>query len=166
MPSKAEALLMLHIQADERLRRWPWEREYRFGAVAAGGRGKGLRARLQAAGLRDWRFDFAVPELMLAVEVEGITHYGKTKTGKMAIGRHQSATGIEGDLQKYDAAMRLGWTVYRCSQHMVASGRAVETIAILVDQLAGKRSVARFLASAIKPGERPKFEKPIQFEES
>jgi len=143
MPSKAEALLMLHIQADEQLRRWPWEREYRFGAVAAGGRGKGLRARLQAAGLRDWRFDVALPELMLAVEVEGITHYGRNRNGSMALGRHQTAKGIEGDLQKYDAAMRLGWTVYRCSQHMVASGRAVETIAVLVDQLALKREAER-----------------------
>lgn len=139
MPSNAEATLMLHIQADEQLRRWPWEREYRFGAMAAGGPGKGLRARLSAAGLCDWRFDFALPELSLAVEIEGITHYGRTRGGKMALGRHQSATGIEGDLQKYDAAMRLGWTVYRCSQHMVRAGHAVETIAILVEQAAQQR---------------------------
>lgn len=58
----------------------------------------------------------------------------------MALGRHQSAAGIEGDLQKYDAAMRLGWTVYRCSQHMVRAGHAVETIAILVEQAIEQRN--------------------------
>lgn len=131
--SQAEALLMLHIQASPALRHLTWEREHRFAAIAAGGAGRGLRQRLADSGLRDWRFDFAVPALSLAVEVEGITHFGKTAGGKMALGRHQSAKGIEGDLQKYDAAMRLGWTVYRCSQHMVRSGRAVETIELLVE---------------------------------
>lgn len=39
-----------------------------------------------------------------------------------------------------DAAMRLGWTVYRCSQHMVRAGYAVETIAILVEQAIEQRN--------------------------
>jgi len=133
--SQAEEVLAIQMRADERLRQFTWEREYRFGAMAAGGPGKGLRARLEAEGLRDWRFDFALPEIRLAVEVEGITHFGRSRSGKMAIGRHQSATGIEGDLHKYDAAMRLGWTVYRCSQHMVTAGQAAKTIAILVEIL-------------------------------
>lgn len=139
--SAAEGLLMLHIQASPALKRLNWQREYRFAAMASGGTGKGLRQRLADSGLRDWRFDFCVPDLRLAVEVEGITHFGKTAGGKMALGRHQSAKGIEGDLQKYDAAMRLGWTVYRCSQHMVRSGRAVETIELLAE-MARQKNVA------------------------
>lgn len=128
--SKAEATLALHIQADERLRRWPWEREYRFGAHACGGPGKGLRARLEAAGLRDWRFDFALPELRLAVEVEG---------GGWSGGRHTRGGGFAEDLRKYDAAARLGWTVYRCDPSMIRAGHAVETIAILVEQVCEQR---------------------------
>ena len=82
---------------------------------------------------RRWRFDFAIPELMLAIEVEGITFYGKNKNGSMKLGRHQTGKGIEGDLEKYDHAMRLGWNVYRCSQSMVKSGVALQTIEILIN---------------------------------
>ena len=71
---------------------WPFDPEYKFHAT------------------RKWRFDWAEPDLKLAVEVEGVTHFGK------GIGRHQSATGIEGDMEKYNAAALLGWTVLRFSQ--------------------------------------------------
>lgn len=124
--SKAESLLALHIQADPMLSRYDWQREYRFGAMACGGPGKGLRARLAESGLKDWRFDFAVPDLMLAVEVEG---------GGWAGGRHTRGAGFEGDLEKYDAAMRLGWNVYRCSPAMVRTGRAIETIGTMVSMI-------------------------------
>ena len=74
---------------------------------------------------RRWRFDFAWPHLLFAVEVEGITHQG---------GRHQRVDGFEKDLEKYQSAMLMGWTVYRCSQQMVKSGSALKTIeAMLVE---------------------------------
>lgn len=77
---------------------------------------------------RKWRFDFAFPEQKLAVEVEGITFYGKNKDGSMKLGRHQSGKGIEADLEKYSEAMRLGWSIYRCSQKMVRTGYAIDVI--------------------------------------
>jgi hypothetical protein len=82
---------------------------------------------------RKWRFDFAIPEKQIAIEVEGITFYGKNKNGSMKIGRHQTGKGMENDLEKYDEAMRLGWNVYRCSQKMVKSGAALQTIEILIN---------------------------------
>jgi hypothetical protein len=62
------------------------ETEYRF-ALEHIGPGKDIRHRLKLAGLKDWRFDFAWPDQMFAVEVEGITPAG---------GRHQRIKGYQG----------------------------------------------------------------------
>jgi hypothetical protein len=78
--------------------------EYRFGAMAAGGAGKGLRARLQALGLRDWRFDIAIPEYMIAVELDG---------GTWIQGRHSRGAGVISDMDKINAATVRGWRVLR-----------------------------------------------------
>ena len=121
--SAPEQLLALHLRA-QKLEAEP---EYRFGAIAAGGPGKGLRERLKASGLRDWRFDFAIPAHKLAVEVEG---------GGWTGGRHTRGTGFAEDMKKYDAAMRLGWTIYRCDPAMVKSGRAIETIKLIIEMRA------------------------------
>ena len=106
--SKAEESLNFQMKKIYKL---DFEREYRFHPV------------------RRWRFDFAFPEIKLAVEVQGITYFG----GRENTGRHHTAKGIEADLEKYDEAMRFGWDVYCCSQKMVESGRAIETILILMD---------------------------------
>ena len=88
--------------------------------------------------VRRWRFDFAWPEIKFAVEVEGVTRYGRNANGSMRLGRHQTAKGIEADLEKYEAAMLLGWDVYRCSQGMVKSGVALTTIEKLIEMKEGK----------------------------
>lgn len=122
--SDAEEALALQFRAHQ----LSPEREYRFGAIAAGGPGKGLRERLKAAGLSDWRADFAFPEQKLLVEVEG---------GGWTGGRHTRGSGFEADLHKYGEAQRLGWTVYRCSPAMVKTGKAITTILGLLERLGG-----------------------------
>jgi hypothetical protein len=102
-------------------------RELRFAAEYVG-KGKGLRERLAAAGLKDWRFDFAWPDLMFAVEVEG---------GTWVSGRHNRGAGFEADAIKYGEAMRLGWAVYRCTTGIIKSGQAVELIEALIKQREG-----------------------------
>ena len=74
---------------------------------------------------RKWRFDFAWPELMLAVEVEGGTWNG---------GRHTRPVGFENDCEKYNQAAIMGWTLIRVTTTMINDGRAVRTI----DQAYGK----------------------------
>lgn len=53
---------------------------------------------------RRWRFDFAYPDLMLAIEVEGGIWVG---------GRHIHPVGFEKDCEKYNEATKMGWKVFR-----------------------------------------------------
>lgn len=71
----------------------------------------------QFAADRQWRFDFAWPDEMLAVEVEGGTASGKS--------RHSKGAGFERDAAKYNRAAREGWVVLRYSTRMVLSGTAI-----------------------------------------
>ncbi len=62
---------------------------------------------------RRWKFDFAEPDTRVAVEIEGIVFWGQRRS------RHQTARGYEGDCEKYNAAVELGWVVLRYSQGQV-----------------------------------------------
>ena len=64
---------------------------------------------------RKWRFDFAWPHFLLAVEVEGR-------------GRHQSFGGFEKDAEKYNAAAKLGWRVLRYTPAMIMRGDAINDV--------------------------------------
>ena len=54
--------------------------------------------------VRKWRFDFAVPDRMIAIEYEGLM---SEKSG------HTTLTGYTKDAEKYNSAQQLGWTVIR-----------------------------------------------------
>lgn len=49
---------------------------------------------------RKWRLDFAIPELKIAIEIEGR-------------GRHQTIKGVRNDLEKYNTAVEMGWKLFR-----------------------------------------------------
>ena len=53
---------------------------------------------------RKWRFDYAIPESKVALEVEG---------GVWSGGRHIRAQGFLGDMEKYNTATLMGWKVLR-----------------------------------------------------
>lgn len=88
-----------------------------------------LATAIQSAGLptperelafhpeRRWRFDFAWPEAMVALEVEG---------GTWVRGRHARPKGFAEDCEKYAEAALAGWTVLRVTGEHITSGQAVE----------------------------------------
>ena len=114
--------------------------EYRFVAESLGP-GRGLRARLADAGLRDWRFDFAWPAERLAVEVEGGVGHAvvRSPTGKQITGHHVHAQGYEDDCRKYAIALLFGWRVLRVTPKQIRDGRALQwvLVALGVEELRG-----------------------------
>ena len=77
-----------------------------------------LRREFQFASPRKWRFDFANPDLRIAVDIEGLTYRGKG-------GRHQRAAGYQRDLEKYNTATLLGWLVLRYTPNDLQSRPAI-----------------------------------------
>lgn len=54
--------------------------------------------------VRKWRFDYAIVDHKIALEVEG---------GVWTGGRHTSPKGFLGDIEKYNSATLMGWRVFR-----------------------------------------------------
>ena len=83
------------------------EREYRF------------------APPRRFRFDFAFPGQMIAVEIEG---------GVWSGGRHTTGAGFTRDCEKYNLAAELGWFVFRFTGTDVEDGTALTQIERVMSQ--------------------------------
>lgn len=93
-------------------------REYQFGkdekvwVKVKSGKNKGkmvFRARL-------WRFDYAWPDKMIAMECEG---------GAYTKGRHVRALGFIEDMAKYNDAAIKGWCVIRVTPDQLEDGTAL-----------------------------------------
>jgi very-short-patch-repair endonuclease len=69
---------------------------------------------------RRWRFDFAFPDEKLAIEIEG---------GVWNNGRHNRGAGMIGDMNKYNMAAKLGWSVLRFDGGAVKRGEAIAFVA-------------------------------------
>jgi very-short-patch-repair endonuclease len=74
-------------------------------------------AELQFHPSRKWRFDFAFPDRMVAVEVDGAVWTN---------GRHTRGSGYIKDCEKYNNAAALGWFVFRFDGGAVTSGEAIK----------------------------------------
>ena len=104
MPSELES----RFEIIAHLRGWPpHEREYRF------------------CPSRRWRFDFAWPDRMIAVELEG---------GIWTGGRHTRGSGFSRDLEKYNWAALLGWRVLRYTGDMLDSGAGLDILDALLKE--------------------------------
>ncbi|MBN6210646.1 hypothetical protein JYK21_29645 [Ralstonia pickettii] len=86
-----------------------FEREYRFATP------------------RRWKFDFANPALMVALEVEG---------GTWTRGRHTSGKGYAADCEKYSTAAVMGWRVLRFTTDQVKNGMALRMLRQAIERAA------------------------------
>ncbi|WP_151751990.1 DUF559 domain-containing protein [Acinetobacter bereziniae] len=75
---------------------------------------------------RKWRADFLIVGKKILVEVEG---------GVWSGGRHTRGKGYIGDMEKYNAAVVLGFQVLRFSTEQVKSGLAVQQIEMMIGDL-------------------------------
>jgi len=74
--------------------------------------------------VRRWRFDYAVPDIRLAVEYHGHAGFVKrTKDGNPSSG-HSSIKGLTNDCEKFNAAIAAGWRVLAFTAlHFSSAGR-------------------------------------------
>lgn len=68
---------------------------------------------------RRWRADYAWPDYMLLLEIEG---------GVFNNGRHVRGVGYENDCVKYNSAIMMGYTLLRFTTSQVKSGYAIELL--------------------------------------
>ena len=73
---------------------------------------------------RRFRFDFAWPDRMIAVEIEG---------GVFSGGRHTRGVGYTRDLEKYNLATLHGWLVFRFTTQDVTTQKAIAFMSEVMD---------------------------------
>lgn len=122
--------------------------EERFAAAwqAAGWSGREPVREHRFDSVRRWRFDFAWPELMVAVEIEG------------GGGRHHTFAGSHADMDKYNAATLAGWRVLRFDAKHLPAKLKRETAAEWVERVAPDviAPVMLLLSERAKPDYPPK----------
>lgn len=81
---------------------------------------------------RRWRFDYAWPDRLVALEREGgkftvvRCECGRKRT--VFVSRHHDRDGLERDAIKYATAAIMGWIVVRVTPRMIESGQAAELV--------------------------------------
>lgn len=68
---------------------------------------------------RKWRFDYAIPDHMIAIEVEG---------GVWTNGRHTRGLGYLKDMEKYNRAIQLGWRLIRVTPEDLVTADTMKMI--------------------------------------
>ena len=68
---------------------------------------------------RRWRFDFAFPDAMVAVEVQG---------GIWTRGRHTRGKALKAEWEKLNTAAIMGWRILYCEPSAVCSMAFIEQV--------------------------------------
>lgn len=78
---------------------------------------------------RKWRFDYAIPNLKIAIEQEG----GIWLKGKSG---HSSGKGISRDMEKYNEANLLGWIVIRRTPEQLIKQETLNLVKCAIERRA------------------------------
>lgn len=68
---------------------------------------------------RKWRFDYAIIDKKIAIEVEG---------GIWVNGRHIRGSGFEKDMEKYNEGTALGWRIIRVTPQELLTSKTTSLI--------------------------------------
>ena len=74
---------------------------------------------------RLWRFDYAIPRLKIAIEIDG---------GIWIQGRHNSPKGYINDMEKFNEAAALGWVVLKLTPQQQYTRAAFDLISRTVNR--------------------------------
>lgn len=74
---------------------------------------------------RKWRFDYAIIDEKIAIEVEG---------GAFTNGRHTRGKGFIEDMAKYNEAVKLGWRLLRFTPDQLYTKTTLDSIKELLKQ--------------------------------
>jgi len=80
----------------------------------------GFKRQFQFHEKRKWRFDFSWPDIMLALEYDGITGCYRS--------RHTTVKGFTNDCEKLNEAAILGWMVIRVTAPLMRTGIGMDQI--------------------------------------
>jgi len=72
---------------------------------------------------RKWRFDYANEQFKIAIEIEGAIFIG---------GRHTRGKGYQNDMEKYNSAVLLGWSLLRFTPDQMRKLETYKTIRNLI----------------------------------
>lgn len=111
---------------------------------------------------RRWRFDFAWPDRLIAVEIEGLV-VRRVDGHLQVLGRHASITGFKDDCEKYAWAAVFGWRVLRFEQSQVKSRFAAEMVGRVMEAAPAKPLLRQVPAQASMPLNPPVANSPPPF---
>jgi very-short-patch-repair endonuclease len=80
--------------------------------------------------LRRWRFDWALPDHKIALEVEGAV---------WVQGRHTRGSGFVKDMEKYNTAAAMGWRIIRCQPQDLLTEQTLNYLRAALDFETAKR---------------------------
>lgn len=120
-----EAALVAGYAKVERGKKGPSELELAFAKQISDARLPNPLLEFRFMQSRDWRFDYAWPDFMLAVEVQGMVHRIKAR--------------FLSDVEKLAYAQMHGWTVLLISGQDIRSPRGVLWLQTLLEQRGWKR---------------------------